>query len=80
MNYRNNSIRELLEVTKHLNYSLGELLYASSRIAGVKKMGDLLTVSDEDFYSAINSVVKVEKEELFKDDEDFKKFVEKMYE
>lgn len=80
MNYKRNAIRELQEKASILSeYSLGELIYASSRLAGVKELRDLLNTSDESLYSAINKVDEVEKEDRFINEEDFLQTIEKLY-
>ena len=63
MNFRNNAIRELQEFAKEFpNYSLGELLYSTLRLTNTEKITDLLTLSDEEFFSAIEKTKSQEKE------------------
>lgn len=63
MNYKNNAIRELQDFSKEFpNYTLGELLYSILRLTNITKVSDLLTVSDEDLFSAIEKTKQEEKE------------------
>jgi hypothetical protein len=63
MNFKNNALRELLNFSKEFpEYSLGEILYSVIRITGAKKISDLLTLSDEEIFSAIEKAKVQEKE------------------
>ncbi len=63
MNYRNNGLREFIEMSKEFpEYSLGEVLYSGLRLAGVKNIQDLLEKTDEELFTAINKAIEVEKE------------------
>ena len=54
MNFKNNALRELPNFSKEFQeYSLGEIIYSVIRITGAKKISDLLTLSDEEIFSAI---------------------------
>lgn len=65
MNYKNNAIRELQDFSKEFpSYTLGELLYSTLRLTNVTKISDLLTVSDEDLFSAIEKTKQEEKENI----------------
>lgn len=65
MNYKNNAIRELQYFSKEFpSYTLGELLYSTLRLTNVTKISDLLTVSDEDLFSAIEKTKQEEKENI----------------
>lgn len=63
MNFKNNALRELLNFSKDIpDYSLGEILYSVIRITGAKKVSDLLSLSDEEIFSAIEKAKVQEKE------------------
>ena len=63
MNFKNNALRELPILAKELpEYTLGEILYSVIRLTGVKKSSDLLTLSDEEIFSAIEKAKIQEKE------------------
>lgn len=63
MNYKNNALRDLQSFSKEFpQYSLGELLYSVLRLTGAKKVSDLITLSDEDIFSAIEKTIVDEKE------------------
>ena len=63
MNYKNNALRDLQNFAKEFpEYSLGELLYSVLRLTGAKKISDLVTLSDEDIFSAIEKTIVDEKE------------------
>ena len=65
MNFKNNAIRELQDFSKEFpNYTLGELLYSALRLTSAKKLSDLLELSDEDIFSAIEKTKEEEKENL----------------
>jgi hypothetical protein len=65
MNYKNNAIRELQDFSKEFpNYTLGELLYSTLRLTNITKISDLLLVSDEDLFSAIEKTKLDEKEKI----------------
>jgi|Laugrespbdmm15sd_2_1035082.scaffolds.fasta_scaffold00111_6 hypothetical protein len=65
MNYKNNAIRELQDFSKEFpEYTLGELLYSTLRLTNVTKISDLLTLSDEDIFSAIEKTKQEEKENI----------------
>jgi len=65
MNYKNNAIRELQDFSKEFpNYTLGELLYSTLRLTNVTRISDLLLVSDEDLFSAIEKTKLDEKEKI----------------
>lgn len=65
MNFKNNAIRELQDFSKEFpNYTLGELLYSTLRLTNVKKLSDLLQLSDEDIFSAVEKTKQEEKENL----------------
>lgn len=63
MNYKNNALRDLQNFAKEFpEYSLGELLYSILRLTGAKKVSDLVILSDEDIFSAIEKTTVDEKE------------------
>lgn len=63
MNFKNNALRELPILAKEFpDYTLGEVLYSVIRLTGVKKTSDLLTLSDEEIFSAIEKAKIQEKE------------------
>lgn len=63
MNFKNNAIRELQVFAKEFpTYTLGELLYSSLRLTDAKTISDLLTLSDEEIFSAIEKTTQQEKE------------------
>lgn len=65
MNYKNNAIRELQDFAKEFpSYTFGELLYSTLRLTNVTKISDLLTLSDEDLFSAIEKTKQEEKENI----------------
>jgi hypothetical protein len=64
MNFKNNALRELQNLSKDFpEYSLGEVLYSAIRITGAKKISDLLTLSNEEIFSAIEKAKTKEKED-----------------
>ena len=63
MNYKNNAIREIQNFTKEFpDYSFGESLYAVLRLTGAKTISDLLLLSDEEIFSAVEKAKLEEKE------------------
>ena len=63
MNYKNNALRDLQSFAKEFpQYSLGELLYSILTLTGAKTVSDLITLSDEDIFSAIEKTIVDEKE------------------
>ena len=63
MNFKNNALRELPNFSKEFpDYSLGEIIYSVVRLTGAKKISDLLLISDEDIFSAIEKAKLQEKE------------------
>lgn len=63
MNFKNNAIRELQGFSKEFpTYTLGELLYSALRLTDAKTISDLLTLSDEEIFSAIEKTTQQEKE------------------
>lgn len=63
MNYRNEGIREIQGFAKQYpDYTLGEVLYASLRLTGAKKIQDLLEKTDEEIFTAINKAIEVEQD------------------
>jgi hypothetical protein len=63
MNFKNNAIRELQDFSKEFpEYTLGELLYSALRLTGASKISDIMKVSDEDIFSAIEKTRQEEKE------------------
>lgn len=63
MNFKNNALRELPNFAKDFpEYSLGEILYSAIRLTGAKKISDLLILSDEEIFSAIEKAKIQEKE------------------
>lgn len=63
MNFKNNAIRELQVFSKEFpTYTLGELLYSALRLTTAKTIPDLLTLSDEEIFSAIEKTTQQEKE------------------
>jgi hypothetical protein len=63
MNFKNNALRELQNLSKDFpEYSLGEILYSACRLTGAKKISDLLILSDEEIFSAIERAKTQEKE------------------
>ena len=65
MNYKNNAIRELQDFSKEFpNYTLGELLYSTLRLTNATRISDLLLLSDEDLFSAIEKTKQDEKENI----------------
>lgn len=64
MNFKNNALRELQNLSKDFpDYSLGEILYSALRLTGAKKISDLLTLSDEEIFSAVEKAKSQEREE-----------------
>lgn len=64
MNFKNNALRELQNLSKDFpEYSLGEVLYSTLRLTGAKKISDLITLSDEEIFSTIEKAKKQEKED-----------------
>lgn len=65
MNFKNNAVRELQEFSKEFpDYTLGELLYSALRLTGAKKISDILALTDEEIFSAIERTKQEEKEIL----------------
>ena len=63
MNFKNNSIREVANFSKDFpDYSLGEILYSVIRVTGAKKISDLLLLTDEEIFTAIEKAKTQEKE------------------
>lgn len=63
MNFKNNALRELQNFSKEFpDYTLGESLYAVLRLTGAKTISDLLTLSDEEIFSAVEKAKSEEKE------------------
>lgn len=63
MNFKNNALRELQNLSKDFpEYSLGEVLYSAFRLTGAKKISELLMLSDEEIFSAIEKAKTQEKE------------------
>lgn len=63
MNFKNNALRELPNFSKEFpDYSLGEIIYSVVRLTGAKKISDLLLISDEEIFSAIEKAKLQEKE------------------
>jgi hypothetical protein len=63
MNFKNNAIRELQNFTKEMpNYSLGEILYSALRLTDVSKISDILLLTDEEIFTAIEKTIEQEKE------------------
>lgn len=63
MNFKNNAIRELQEFSKDFpEYTLGELLYSAIRLTSAKKISDIMLLTDEDIFSAIEKTRQEEKE------------------
>jgi len=63
MNYKNNAIREVQEFSKEFpDYTLGETLYSFLRLLNIQKLSDLLQLSDEDIFSAVERAKQEEKE------------------
>ena len=63
MNFKNNALRELPNFAKDFpEYSLGEILYSAIRLTWAKKISDLLILSDEEIFSAIEKAKIQEKE------------------
>jgi hypothetical protein len=63
MNFKNNAIRELQEFSKEFpDYTLGELLYSAIRLTSAKKISDIMILTDEDIFSAIEKTRQEEKE------------------
>ena len=64
MNFKNNALRELQNLSKDFpEYSLGEILYSALRLTGAKKISDLITLSDEEIFSTIEKAKTQEKED-----------------
>lgn len=64
MNFKNNALRDLPILSIGLpEYTLGELLYSVIRLTGAKKVSDLLELSDEEIFSAIEKAKLQEKED-----------------
>jgi hypothetical protein len=64
MNFKNNALRELQNLAKDFpEYSLGETLYSALRLTGAKKVSDLMILSDEEIFSAIEKAKTQEKED-----------------
>jgi len=63
MNYKNNAARELQELIKAFpDYTLGEVIYSFLRTAGAKKVSDILIITDEDLFTAIEKTKTIEHE------------------
>jgi hypothetical protein len=63
MNYKNNALRDLQAFAKEFpQYSLGELLYSVLRLTGARTISELITLSDEDIFSALEKTIEDEKE------------------
>lgn len=63
MNFKNNAIRELQEFSKEFpEYTLGELIYSAIRLTSAKKISDIMLLTDEDIFSAIEKTRQEEKE------------------
>lgn len=63
MNFKNNALRELQNLSKDFpEYSLGEILYSALRLTGAKKISDLITLSDEEIFSAVEKAKTEERE------------------
>lgn len=63
MNFKNNALRELSTLSKEFpEYTLGEVLYSVIRLTGAKKTSELLLISDEEFFSAIEKAKQQEQE------------------
>lgn len=63
MNFKNNALRELQNLSKDFpEYSLGEILYSALRLTGAKKISDLVTLSDEEIFSAVEKAKTEERE------------------
>jgi hypothetical protein len=63
MNFKNNAVRELQEFAKEFpEYTLGELLYSAIRLTSAKKISDIMLLTDEDIFSAIEKTRQEEKE------------------
>lgn len=63
MNFKNNAVRELQEFSKEFpEYTLGELLYSAIRLTSAKKISDIMLLTDEDIFSAIEKTRQEEKE------------------
>lgn len=63
MNFKNNALRELPVLSKEFpEYTLGEVLYSVIRLTGAKKTSELLLISDEEFFSAIEKAKQQEQE------------------
>jgi hypothetical protein len=64
MNFKNNALRELSILSKEFpDYTLGELFYSVIRLTGAKKTSDLLGLTDEEIFSAIEKTKIQEKED-----------------
>jgi|688.fasta_scaffold333631_3 hypothetical protein len=64
MNFKNNALRELQNLSKDFpEYSLGEILYSALRLTGAKKISDLIRLSDEEIFSTIEKSKEKEKED-----------------
>lgn len=63
MNFKNNALRELSILSKELpDYTLGEILYSVIRLTSAKKTSEILNLTDEEIFSAIEKAKTQEKE------------------
>lgn len=63
MNYKNNAIRDISQLSQELpNYSLGQLLYSFLRLTGVSKICEIKELTDEEIYTAVDKAGYLEKE------------------
>lgn len=63
MDYRKIGLKDLNRFAdKFEDYTLGEVIYAVTRMTGAKKMSELLDLSDEDISTSINQALYKELE------------------
>ena len=63
MDYRSNALREIQAISKAFpEYTLGEVLYSALRLTKAKTLNDLMKLSDEKIYTAVNKSIEVEED------------------
>lgn len=63
MNFKNNTFREIQELSKQYpDYSAGEVLYAGIRILGITKLSQLIDKTDEEIFTAFNRAIEEERD------------------
>lgn len=63
MDYRKIGLKDLSKFAdKFEDYTLGEVIYAVTRMTGAKKISELLSLSDEEISTSINQALYKESE------------------